>query len=94
MRASDEYGDHVHRSPSNRHRANRERWNNRATRRRAERARQQEREQRERDAKPNPPQVRCVCLPDWCLGIPGESDACTPCVNLDPQSPCLLEVDQ
>lgn len=36
---------------------------------------------------------RCVCAGhDICLGVPGESDACGACLELDLEERCLMDV--
>lgn len=40
---------------------------------------------------------RCVCPTDdgvgLCLGVPGESDACGACLELDPEAHCLADAE-
>lgn len=89
--SASEYGDHVHRSPAQRHRAKRKQQANRAERKRAVRMRQAQADERARIERATPSPPRCICLPEFCYGVPGESDACTACVTLDVELPCLRE---
>lgn len=33
----------------------------------------------------------CVCPPDFCVGVPGDSDTCAACLTLDSEAACLRE---
>lgn len=42
--------------------------------------------------------MACICPVDddgvgLCLGIPGESDECGDCLELDPEAPCLRDLE-
>lgn len=79
------------RSPAARHMANRVRANQARQRKRAQRMREAERLDRERAERATPSPPRCVCLPEFCYGIPGETTGCTACLQLDPEARCLRE---
>jgi hypothetical protein len=92
--SASEFGDHVHRSPAQRHRAKREQQANRAKRRRSERMREAEIRAAERAARATPSRPPCVCLPSRCLGIPGETEGCTYCLSLSVEAHCPQDVAQ